>query len=139
MLSTLKYCLTRGLFSPSHRFKIGLPSCGMCCPVYIKQYLKKKEKTSPDESIIIGIPKGHVCYPVCGKLYLKCRPTSEADPRCPEPPPPPLKFEKCPFYLGFFVFLQIYLGFFIMLWCPFYHGPPPPPPIRKVGSAPVPC
>ena len=37
------------------------------------------------------------------------------------PPPPTLKFEKCPFYLGF---LQIYLVFFIMLWCPFYLDPP---------------
>ena len=27
----------------------------------------------------------------------------------------------------FLVFLQIYLVFFIMLWCPFYLGPPPPP------------
>ena len=53
---------------------------------------------------------------------------SRGGPRCPDPPPPSFIFEKCPFYLGFFGFLQIYLVFFIMLWCPFYLGNPPPPP-----------
>ena len=50
----------------------------------------------------------------------------EGGPRCPDPHPTPLKFEKCPFYLGFLGFLQIHLVFF-MLWCPFYNDPPPPP------------
>ena len=47
----------------------------------------------------------------------------------------PLKFEKCPFYLGFLGFLPIYLGFFhYVMVLFFYLGPPPPNPIRKAGS-----
>ena len=41
-------------------------------------------------------------------------------PRCPPAPPPPLKFEKCPIYLGCLgVFLQIYLIVFIIVMVPF--------------------
>ena len=45
--------------------------------------------------------------------------------------PTSLKFEKCPFYLGFLgVFFTNFL-FFIMIWCPFCLGTPL---IRKAGS-----
>ena len=56
----------------------------------------------------------------------------EGGPRLPDPHPP-LKFEKCTFYLECLgVFLQIYLGIFHYILVPFFILDPSPPPSEKL-------
>ena len=55
------------------------------------------------------------------RVYIPFWGGSRGGSKVPPPPPPnptPLKFEKCAFYLGFLVLLQIDLVIFKMLWCP---------------------